>query len=187
LGNSQGIFKVGVAEDWKEIEDLIKIYDVETAVIDALPDLTEPRKIRDKYDGKVWLSWFKREVKSGDYVKWDKDTRSVYSDRSKLIQSVIDDFINRNTRIQMKIEDLSLFIKHWESLYKVKEKDNMGIERDVWESQGEDHFAFATLYFKLALMNTGAEGQIMDWESGQIITSRQEYDHRAPDLKTYGR
>jgi hypothetical protein len=151
LGNKQGIFKVGKTDNWKDIEDIINTYKVETAIFDALPDLTEPRKLRDKYVGKIWLSYFKREVKKADYISWDEKTRTVYSDRSKIIQKVIDDFISGKVRFQMKSEELEDYIRHWTALYKATEKDNLGIERDIWMSQGEDHWAFATVYFKLAL------------------------------------
>ena len=71
LGNQQGIFAVGQTDDWQDIEELIRVYDVETAVFDALPDLTEPRKLRDKYPGKIWLSYYKKEVRKADYIFWD--------------------------------------------------------------------------------------------------------------------
>ncbi len=55
LGNRDGIFYAGIARDWKEIEDLLAKYKQSIAVIDALPDLTEPRRLREKYPGRVLL------------------------------------------------------------------------------------------------------------------------------------
>jgi hypothetical protein len=155
LGNKQGIFKVGMVENWSEIEDLIKVYDVEMAVIDALPDLTEPRKLRDKYLGRIWLNYYKKEVKKADYIKWDYKTHTVYSDRSKIIQQVIDDLVNRKIKFQIDVNELSEYIRHWQSLYKITEQDNMGIDRDSWESNGDDHLIHATNYFRIALESSG--------------------------------
>ena len=96
LGNSQGIFKMGVTDKWQDIENLIKMYDVETAVFDALPDLTEPRKLRDKYPGIVWLNYYKKDIRKADFIDWDQATHTVYTDRTKIIEQVIDEMIDRN-------------------------------------------------------------------------------------------
>ena len=177
LGNKQGIFKVGEVDSWGEIEELLRKYDVRRAVFDALPDLTEPRKLKEKYPGIVWLSFFKKEVRKADFVSWDSKTHTVYSDRSKIIQEVIDNFLDRKIRFQMKIEELKDYIKHWKALYKVKEKDIMGVERDIWESDGEDHFVFATIFFFLALGRSG-ETKIEDWQKPEKVV-----DNLVPDIQ----
>lgn len=179
LINNEGIFKIGVTKRWEDIEDLIKIYDIEMCVIDAMPDITEPRKIRDKYPGKVWLNFFKKETKKADFISWDYKTHTVFADRTKIIQQTIDKFVNRATRIQVSIEDLSEFIKHWESLYKITEKDQMGIERDVWESGGEDHFAFATVYAMIGMEKAEGGGtSVKDWSE-----RKEAFDNLAPEIK----
>ena len=179
LGNSQGIFKMGVTDKWEDIENLIKVYDVEIAVFDALPDLTEPRKLRDKYPGTIWLSYYKKEIQKADFITWDSDSRTVYSDRTKDIQMLIDEMINRKIRFQMKPEELNNYIEHWKSLYKVTEKDNLGIDRDVWETNGEDHYVHATIYFRLGLEKAEKGGtEIKSWEKQQ-----EAYSGTAPDVK----
>jgi hypothetical protein len=162
--NQQGIFKLGVTDSWQDIEDLMKIYDVECAVFDALPDLTEPRKLRDKYPGIVWLNYFKKEIKEADFIRWDYDSHTVYCDRTKIIQQAIDKFVNRQIRIQIKAEELGDYIAHWQSLYKMVEKDNLGIERDMWESNVDDHYVFATLYGLMGLDKAeGGKTTIKEW------------------------
>lgn len=177
--NREGIFKLGKTKDWEEIERLIKIYDVETCVIDALPDLTEPRKIRDRYPGKIWLNYFRKEIRKADYIIWDSKTRTVFSDRTKIIQNTIDKFVNRETRFQMRPEELSDYVKHWEALYKTVEKDPLGIERDVWQSSGEDHYVFATVYGIIALERSEKGGtEIKSWRERE-----QTYSDLAPDIQ----
>lgn len=164
LMNHTGVFKVGVTDDWKDIEQLIKTYDIECAVFDALPDLTEPRKLRDKYPGVVWLNYFKKEVKKADFVAWEKDSHTVYCDRTKIIQQTIDWFADRKIRFNLQAEDLKDYIEHWKALYKVTETDELGLERDVWESSGDDHFVFAQIYANLALERiAGEEGGVKKW------------------------
>jgi len=178
LMNTQGIFALGKTDSWQDIEQLIKLYDVELCIIDALPDLTEPRKIRDKYPGKIWLNYFKKEVRKADYIYWDYKTHTVFSDRTKIIQNTIDKFVNRELRIQMRPDELGEYIKHWTALYKVVEKDNLGIERDSWESTGDDHFVFATLYALTGMEKAEKGGtEIREW-SGE----KKPYDGLAPSI-----
>ena len=164
LGNEQGIFKMGVTDDWQDIVNMIKVYDVEIAVFDALPDLTEPRKIREQFPGIVWLHYYKREVKKADYIIWDEKSHTVYSDRSKIIQQVIDDMVNRKIRFQMKPDDLSAYIAHWGSMYKTSEQDSLGQDRDIWLSTGEDHLVHATNYWRVGLERIRGGAEVMDWQ-----------------------
>jgi hypothetical protein len=49
------------------------------------------------------------------------------------------------------------YIKHYETLRRVKVVNNKGIERYVWESTtGVDHYVFADLYAYLAMLGEGA-------------------------------
>jgi hypothetical protein len=163
LGNKQGIFKVGVVDKWEDIEDLIRLYDVKTAVLDALPDLTEPRKLRDKYPGKIWLCYYKKNIDKADFLRWDFKTHTVYADRTKIIQKNIDDMVSHKIRFQIAPAGLADFIAHWESLYKTVEIDQMGLEHDVWESGGDDHLVHGQLYWSMAMEGGGGEAEVMDY------------------------
>lgn len=166
LGNKQGIFKTGSTKDWDEIEFLMKKYEA-TAVFDALGDLTKPRKLRDKYRGRVWLSYFKRDKDSPEAIKWDSSSMAVYAERSKIIQRVIDDFVDGNMKIYIKPEELTTYIEHWETLYQIKEVDKLGIERKKWETSGNNHLLFATVYFYLALLKSG-NAKVIDWQRKKV-------------------
>src|SRR3990167_1676323 len=159
----------------------MKVYDVERAVFDALPDLTEPRKLKVKYPGIVWLNYYKKEVRKAEFITWDYKTHTCYADRTKIIQQVIDELVDRKIRFQTGFEDLKDYIKHWSSLYKTIEKDNLGIERDVWQSSGEDHLVMATIYWRLALDRVGSGTiRISDGEKEEV----RIYDGKAPDIQS---
>lgn len=175
IGNREGIFKIGVADKWEEIEEYIRKYDIEVVVLDALPDLTEPRKMRDKFPGIVYLNYYKKDVRKADYIKWDDKTNTIYSDRTKLIQLNIDELNQRKIRFNLQPEELGTFIDHWKNLYKIKELDSMGIERDLWKSNGEDHFVHALSYWRIAMERQTGHSEIQEYEgqpSAKIIDGR---------------
>jgi hypothetical protein len=125
------------------------------------------------------LNYFKKDIRKEDFINWDYKTHTVYSDRTKILQHTIDKFVNREIRIQINPDDLEDYIKHWQSLYKTVELDSLGIERDVWESSGADHFVFSTIYGIIALEKIGkGETELKEW-SGE----KKTYDGLAPSIK----
>ena len=105
---------------------------------------------------------------------------AVYADRSKIIQRVIDDFVDEKMKFyEMTPEDLITYIQHWETLYQITEKDTLGIERLRWETEGENHLLFATIYFWLALQRKG-KGEGINWEYEE---KSKVHDDRAPSPK----
>ncbi len=72
------------------------------------------------------------------------------------------------------------YIKHFETLRRVKVTNNKGIERYVWESTtGVDHFVFATLYGYLALQGEGAGAFFADpttEEKPSVLGADNVYD-----------
>ena len=177
LGNKQGIFKIGATRDWDDIELLMRKYEA-TAVFDALGDLTKPRQLRDKFRGRVWLCYFKRDRDKPESVKWEGKEMAVYADRSKIIQRVIDEFMDGKIKFFMRPDELGTYIQHWETLAQIEETDTIGITRKVWETSGENHYLFATIYFWLALQRSG-EAKIIDYEPKD--TTRKAHDPQAPD------
>ena len=176
LGNKQGIFKIGSTKDWDEIEMLMRKYEA-TAVFDALGDLTKPRQLRDKYRGRVWLCYFKRDKDRPEAIKWDSKDMAVYADRSKIIQRVIDDFVDSKIKFYLRPDELNEYISHWETLSQIEETDNIGITRKIWETEGENHLLFATIYFWLALQKSG-EAKIIGYEAPD--GTRKAHDPQAP-------
>jgi hypothetical protein len=171
IGNKQGVWKMGQTDTWEDIEQMIQIYDIETIVIDALPDLTVPRKLREKYPSKIWLHYYKREIRKGDFITWDYKTHTVYSDRTKIIQQVIDEMVERKIRFQMKPDELAAYVEAWKGVFKRVEQNSLGIDMDVWETTGEDHLVHATNYWRLAMEKVdGGATQIREWKDNtQII------------------
>jgi len=153
---------MGSTKEWNDIESLMRKYEA-TAVFDALGDLTKPRQLRDKYRGKVWLCYFKRDRDKPETVKWEPKEMAVFADRSKIIQRVIDEFIDGKIKFFMAPDELKTYISHWETLAQIEETDNIGITRKVWETEGENHLLFATIYFWLALQKSGS-AKIMGYE-----------------------
>lgn len=154
LGNKDGIFYSGIAQDWSEIDSLLKKYERSIAVIDALPDLTEPRRLREKYPGRVFLCHYAKDRKTMQIVRWGKgdELGNVVVDRNRGLQMVIDEFAAKSIPLQGTQDDWEEYESHWATLYKVAGIDSLGVPTFSWEtSNGMDHFAHATLYWRVGM------------------------------------
>lgn len=160
VGNKYGIFKIGVTEDWKEIEDMRNRYGA-IMVTDALPYPNTPRKLVDKYPGKVFLHYYQPDRKKMGIIRWDQEG-VVRSDRTKIIDSVVGDINAGDITINMGERQLEDFIDHWESIYRMIKLTPQGIKKPYWETKEnkEDHFAHATIFWRIALEQTLGLGTI---------------------------
>ena len=106
---------------------------------------------------------------------------AVWCDRSKTIQRVIDDLVDGNIKFyEMLPEDLEDYIKHWQTLYQIEEEDGIGNVRKVWQTSGENHYIFATIYYYLALLRSGG-GEVIQWAKRD--KTPKAHDPSAPDVQ----
>jgi hypothetical protein len=164
LGNKEGLFYYGVTETWEAIESLLARYPKSIAVIDALPDLTEPRKLREKYPGRIFLCHYAKDRKTFQFVRWGEnaETGNVNVDRNRMMQMVIDEFADGRIPLQGTRDDWGEFYQHFESLYRLEEKDAQGNPFFKWEtSNGTDHWAHATLYWRVGMSKYGGDKPII--------------------------
>ncbi len=152
-GTPYGIFCIGKVRDWDEVVNLFLKYDG-VMVIDAMPDITVPRQLMQKYKGKVFINYYRENTKNFDIAEFkkDKDYGIVFSDRTRLIQKVIDELVDGNISFHLTPKELLEYIEHWKSMYRLEEKDNIGNPVIRWESANDlDHFVHATGYYLLAV------------------------------------
>jgi hypothetical protein len=107
LGNKEGIFFYGKTDTWETIESILKTNENSIAVIDALPDLTEPRRLQAKYRGRVFLCYYDKDRKTQQIVRWgeNEELGTVRVDRNRGLQMVIDDFANKMIPLQGNQDD----------------------------------------------------------------------------------
>ena len=121
--------------------------------MDALPDLTVPRQMREKYPHKVHLCYYHKDKDIAIDTKWgkDKDWGYVWADRNRTLQTVIDYLAEGKIKFYMTQYELGEYISHWSTMYKVVTEDYLGVPKFVWDSTGKDHFCHAQNYFLIGL------------------------------------
>lgn len=170
IGNRFGIFRVGTCDTWEELEDLRNRYQA-YMVIDALPMPDPVMRLVQKYPGKVWMSYFSDNKKEIEVVAWGEADKTgvVYSDRTKIIDAVVSDIRSKDIVYNLPPEALKDYIAHAESMYRVVTEEHTpeggktGRVKQQWLTIGSraDHYIFATVYWRLALMQTLSRGSVI--------------------------
>lgn len=160
LGSEKGIIKVGKFHKWSDLDDMILLYKPVCGVIDAMPDNTMSKYYVDTYP-MMLMSFFQENTANPQTLVWwgEKDKKGiVYSHRDRIIDKMLTDMVEAQFLIGVEANrDFLEYIKHFETMRRVKVINNAGIERYVWESTtGVNHLVFATLYWYLARLGDGA-------------------------------
>lgn len=185
IGNRYGIFQIGTTEDWAEIERLRNHYGA-IMVIDANPYPTTPQKLAAKYPGRVFVHYYQSDKKSTDIIRWDQMV--VKSDRTKIIDSVVSEINSKDLIFNLTENALEDYIAHWKNVYRIITDTPMGTKKPVWEtiSDKPDHFAHATVYWRIALEQTLGQGGIVSPSSPLKRTEQHPYvgpDSSVPALR----
>lgn len=167
LGSEKGPIKVGRFSDWSVLDDLIAAYKPRGIVIDAMPDTTGARYFVEKYEN-CYMSLFKENTDNPQTILWwgqnsgladSPNNRQgiVYSNRNRILDQLIDFILNAKMLFGVETnQDFRDYVKHWETLRRIKVTNAKGIESYEWDSTtGVDHYVFATLYFYIASMGAG--------------------------------
>jgi hypothetical protein len=159
LWSDVGIVKISKFTNWQELDDVLEFYRPVSGVIDAMPDNQMSKYYVEKYPF-MKMSFFQENENNPQMIVWwgEKDRAGiVYSHRDRILDQMLAAMIEAKFLIGVDSnKDLIEYIKHFETLRRVKVVNNKGIERYVWESTtGVDHYVFATLYGYLARLGEG--------------------------------
>jgi hypothetical protein len=169
LGTELGVTQVGRFTKWEELDDLMKLHKP-MLVIDAMPDNTMSKYYVEHYRTAL-MSFFQENKNNPKTIVWwgENDKQGiVYSNRNRILDQLIDQILNAKILFGLPSDqELKRYLKHWETLRRIKVTDTKGIESYEWDSTtGEDHFVFATLYYYLATLGAGSGVVLPERKSG---------------------
>ncbi|MDE2020728.1 MAG: hypothetical protein KGJ13_10365, partial [Patescibacteria group bacterium] len=163
-GNEYGLFYAGEANDYAPIEAILRQHPTSIAVIDQGGDITAPRALQEKYQGRVYLCTF---VQSSDVApKWRELSGMVNVDRNKAIQLLVDEFTEKRIPLFGGEANWEQYVEHWSHLYRELEEDERGRRRYIWKRNGADHLALASVYWRVGIDRV-VEG------AGELITPQE--------------
>lgn len=153
LGDKNGLFYRGSSKGYEEIEGYLERWKNSIAVFDQGGDLIAPRKLQEKYPGRVFLCHYRADRKTQQLITWGKgqEAGAVVVDRNRMIQLLVDEFTDKRIPLWGKESDWYDYYLHWANIYRVEEENALGVPVKRWERSGDDHWVHASLYWRIGI------------------------------------
>jgi len=130
LGSELGPTKIGRFTKWADLDDMMKMYKPKL-VIDAMPDNTMSKYYVENYRNALMSFFQENKNNPKTIVWWGEGDREgiVYSNRNRILDQLIDEILNAKILFGLSSDsEIKNYLKHWETLRRIKQVDNKGIE-----------------------------------------------------------
>lgn len=153
VANKYGTFFYDKCDDYEPIRNLMKRWPNAICVIDQGGDIIGPRKLREEFPGRVFLCFFKASQKNDKLIKWDDIDGTVVADRDRLIQLVVDEFVEKRMPVYGSDTEWYDYMQEWLGMYRTVEENALGIPVHHWNkpSSGRCDWPFAQVYARIGL------------------------------------
>ncbi len=153
VGNKYGTFFYDKCEDYEPIRSLLKRWPNAIAVIDQGGDIIGPRKLREEFPNRVFLCFFKASQGNDKLVVWDDENGTVQADRDRMIQLVVDEFIEKRMPLYGTEADWYDYMAEWLGMYRTAEENSLGVMKYHWNkpASGRCDYPFAQVYLRIGL------------------------------------
>lgn len=157
IGNKESVFYMGECKDYSDLEEFLNRWPTSVMVIDQGGDIIGPRKLREKYPGRVFLCFFQEDKKSMQIIRWGENDEAgrVIADRNRLLQLVIDELGDKRIALQGTKEDWMPLWAHFSHIYRVAEEDAQGRVKYKWLRSDRDDFVLALAYWRCGMDRFG--------------------------------
>ena len=178
LGNEEGIYGILRLRDtpeyiesqgregkskWDRWEEIMEAYNVRYCVIDGGFMPNEVMKYALKYQGRVWVNWYKDDPKKANIIRWadddfkgkrksDEEEVKVLTERDRALDLLLQQAKMGEYRFFYHKDDeaVKMLIKHIETTYARTVTDRKGNISREWISTGKDDLLHAWVYFMIA-------------------------------------
>lgn len=176
--NKDGVFHYGKCkppskdyDPYKELESMLIRWPRSIMVADQGGDLVGIRRLQDKYIGRVFLCYYRKDKKGKEIITWGEDDNLgiVTVDRNRMITLIVEQMRDIGLiRLNGVREDWLEFASHFGNIYRelVITKESTGKDfhtlygsEFVWKRTGGDHFVH-TLLYALVGMDRFAKGLV---------------------------
>ena len=149
VGKTDKIIHLGIYKDWKELDRLMKVFNVSRCVVDALPETRNARAFANRHKGKVYLNYY-NQFQKGKYA-WNEKEFIVKCNRTESLDASHREIMENLIVLPKECEIVKEFASHLHNVAKKLEEDEeTGSKRYVYVKLGPDHFRHSYNYEAIA-------------------------------------
>ena len=146
------IVYIGTFLDWAHLGTLMRRFNVQRAVIDAMPEIRLSREFARSHGGKAF-GCFYSEHQKGSFA-WNEKERTVTANRTESMDSSHNEISAGNVLLPALCDTVHEFSRHCSNVARVLQSDHdTGATRYVYIKTGPDHFRHAINYMFMALQS----------------------------------
>lgn len=168
-GDRPALF-IGIAPTFPEAARILRQHDVESCVIDALPEGHSLDDFISTFPAyQIWKSFYNigGVDKAKDFTKWNVNDRVVYVDRTRSLDSTFELFFDASKKkpgntIPAMGKDIPDYFSQLKAPERKLEENTKGEQVAVYIESDDDHYAHAENYCNAAFKNPMAGG----WSRG---------------------
>jgi len=148
------IIHVGVYRDWKELDRLMRNFNVSRCVVDALPETRNARAFAERFKGKVFLNYYSHHQK-GAY-QWNEQKLTLSCNRTESLDASHREVMEQDIILPRENDIVREFAQHLHNVAKrLIEDEETGSKRYQYiKLGGPDHFRHAFNYEAMARQNS---------------------------------
>ena len=143
------IIYLGVHQEYSELDQLMKRFNVRRCVIDALPEIHATRDFASRHRGRVYLNYFNEHQKGSP--AWNIQDRIVQENRTEALDLSRQAIREGRVVLPRRSRLVDEFASHMASYAKILQDDeDTGAKTYRYVRTGADHFSLAFTYDCLA-------------------------------------
>jgi hypothetical protein len=141
---------IGAIKAFKELDSLMKRFNVARAVVDALPETRLARDFARRHNGRVFCCFYQEHQKGG--YAWNERELTVSANRTESLDASHNELAQGNVILPSQSETMQEFARHCANVARVLQTDpETGSSRYVYIKTGLDHYRHAWNYAVMGL------------------------------------
>lgn len=145
LKDKRHVVYIGVHQEYEELDQLMKRFNVRRCVIDAMPEIHITRAFAKRFPWRVWCNYF-QDSQRGAY-RWDNDQFLVYENRTEALDASRQVIRAKEIVLPRTGPVLQEFAEHMTADVKRLDEDpQTGAKSYRYWKTGINHFSFAFTY-----------------------------------------
>jgi hypothetical protein len=113
---------IGTVKEFEDLDKLMRLYDVDVCIIDALPETRKAKEFQERYKGRVWLAYY-TPIKGGRICDFDPKEPIVKVNRTLALDHVHAELEGREQVLPKNIDDIEDFYDQMCALTKIEKTD----------------------------------------------------------------
>ena len=160
--DTRQVVYIGSRQDYSALDELIERYNVETCVIDALPEIHATREFAARHQGDVWLNYFV-ETQRGSY-SWDWNEQIVRENRTEALDASRRAIRERKVVLPRGGPVIQEFANHLASdVKRLVEDEDTGAQAYRYIRTAVNHYSLAFTYDCIAWSREVGRQPIVDF------------------------